>query len=60
MRFAMRFERGWVNVLVVLAVLAGVAFAAINLLLADSHTAHRWPALAQIACSACRLVARVL
>jgi hypothetical protein len=50
MRFEMRFEHAWVNRLVLLAALAGVAFAAINLLLTDSHPAHRWPALAQIVC----------
>ena len=50
MRFVMRFERGWVNVLVLLAALAGVALAAFSLLLTDSHPAHRWPALAQMVC----------
>ncbi len=48
MRFEMRFERPWVNRLVLLAALAGVAFAAINLLLTGSHP--RWPAFAQMVC----------
>jgi hypothetical protein len=48
MRFAMRFEHAWVNRLVLLAALAGVVVAAINLLLTGAHP--RWPAFAQMVC----------